>query len=511
MSTRAGTPCVLGVDIGTQSTKALLVAADGRILARHGRAYRIETPQPLWAQQWPQVWLQACVESIRGAMQAAGVAPASVHALALSSLGGGSGIPVDEAGQVLHPCLIWLDRRAEAQAEWVRQHLDVPRLQAISGNRVDSCHGFTKILWLRERQPDLWPRIRRLLPPNSWINAQFTGCEAVDHSSAGNIGGVYDITRRAWSAEALRMLGIPASLMPERLLASHETVGPLRADWAARLGLQAGMPVLAGGVDAAFATLAAGATRTGQHVAMLGTSMCWGTLRRQVDASDGLLSFPHVFNPLQDLYVFGGAMTAGASVSWFIEHFCAAERAAGQDVHALLEREAAALPAGGEGLLFLPYLMGERSPVWDASASGAFIGLGLQQGRAHLYRAVLEGVACALRHTMEAGMRGVTGLDEHLVVVGGASHSDLWMQIVADVTGRAVHTIAEEVEAPLGAALLAAWGVGLIDEAGLRRGWVRPVPRAQPRATNHARCERLYAQFRAAYPALAPVMRALRG
>jgi ribulokinase len=510
----AAGPHVIGVDVGTQSTKAVLVDAAGQVVAQHAQGYALETPQQSWAQQSAQVWLDACVACIRGVMASSGIASRAVQALGISSLGGGSGIPVDAALAPLHPCLIWMDRRATREAAFVNAHLDAQRLRAITGNGIDSFHGFTKMMWLRDHVPGVWARARHLLPPNSWINAQFTGQVAVDHSAAGNIGGIYDIARRAWSAEGLAMLGIPASLMPGRLLESSEVAGRLLPGWAARLGLPAGLPVVAGGVDAGAATLAAGATRPGNHVAMLGTSMCWGTIRQSVDADHGLVSFPHVFNALRDIYVFGGSMTAGGAISWFRENFCHAEAAAagaqGADPHTLLDRAAAPLPPGCDGLLFLPYLMGERSPVWDAQASGSFIGLGLQHGRAHLYRAVLEGIAFALRHTIDAGSLGTEALDPRLVVVGGVSRSDLCMQIVADVCGRPVFTLGDEVEAPLGAAMLAALGTGMLDADGVRRGWATAVARAVPSAGRAARYEALYAQYRAAYPALRPVMHRLR-
>jgi xylulokinase len=513
----AAVPVVVGVDIGTQSTKAVLVSAQGHILAQCSRAYQVETPRPLWAQQWPEVWLDAVAACIRGVVEQAGVDPQAVRALCVSSLYGGSGIPVDAGGKALYPCLIWMDRRAQDEVDWVRSHVDVERLYDITGNGIDSYYGYTKMMWLRDKEPEVWRRTDKFLPPNAWVIAQFTGEVAVDHSSAGNIGGIYDVARRGWSDEALGMLGIPRSMMPDRLVESSAVVGPLLPGWAVRLGLPAGLPVVAGGVDAAMATLAAGAAQPGNHVAMIGTSMCWGTIRQRVDARHGLISMPHVFNGAHDLYVFGGAITAGASVSWFRETFCQAEIAAGReqgvDPHALLEREAAPLPPGSDGLLFLPYLMGERSPVWDAQASGCFVGLDLHHGRAHLYRAVLEGVSCALRHNIEAGVRGLGDdgrLDERLVVVGGASHSDLWMQIIADLTGRPVYTIAEDVEASLGAAILAAYGVGLIDAAAVRQGWVQPVLRARPDAARHAAYDALFRLYVATYPALKPVMHGLR-
>lgn len=506
-------PCVVGVDIGTQSTKALVVDATGRVLGTGAAAYQVDTPQPGWAQQSADVWLEASVASIREAVARAGAA-ADVQALGISSLGGGAGVPVDGSGTPLHPCLIWMDRRAQREAAFVEQHLDARRLRAISGNGIDSFYGFTKMLWLRDHEPAVWARTRHLLSPNSYVNLRLTGTLAMDHSSAGNIGAVYDIGRRAWSTEALDMLGIPAHLMPQRLLPSSEVIGALQPHWAARLGLPAGLPVVAGGVDASAATLAAGATRPGQHVAMLGTSMCWGTIRQRVDADHGLVSFPHVFNPLQDLYVFGGAMTAGGAISWFREAFCQDEARAAReqsaDVHALLEAQAAAVPPGSDGVLFLPYLMGERSPVWDAQASGSFIGLRLTHGKGELYRSVLEGIAFALRQTIDAGALGAEALDERLLVVGGLTRSDLCMQLIADTCGRPVATMGPEVEAPLGAAMLAALGIGMLDEAGARAGWATARVRAEPLAANVGRYAELYRQYRAAYRALRPVMHRLR-
>ena len=242
--------------------------------------------------------------------------------------------------------------------------------------------------------------------------------------------------------------------------------------------------------------------------------MCWGYINQTVDARHGLISMPHVFNGLRDAYVFGGAITAGASVTWYREQFCQAEaeaaRLAGSDPHRLLEDAARRLPEGSDGVVFLPYLMGERSPVWDDKASGAFVGLSLFHTRAHLYRAVLEGVSYALRHNMEAGAKGAGSLADRLIVVGGAAHSDLWMQIIADVTGYPVVTIEQEVEAPLGAALLAGLGVGLVSPADAARGWVTLADRAKPRSDARAVYDRMFGVYKDLYPALRPSMHRLR-
>ena len=498
---------VIGIDIGTQSTKAVLVGPGGAILAQASHGYAPDTPRPNWAEQWPDVWLHAVEQCIATVARTPG---ADVKALCVSSLYGGSGIPVDEAVQPLHPCLIWMDRRAEAQAAWVKSHVDLQRLGAVTGNGVDSYYGYTKIMWLRDERPAVWARTALFLPPNAYVIHRLTGQVAVDHSSAGNIGGVYDVAARGWSHEMLDALVIPARMMPERLVAPSDVVGGLLPEAAARLGLPAGTPVVAGGVDAAMATFAAGVVSPGHHGAMLGTSMCWGYIAPTADAAHGLISMPYVVGTDKDLYVFGGAGTAGASVSWFREQFCQAEAAqardTGRDPHVILEEGAAAVAPGSDGVLFLPYLMGERSPVWDARASGAFVGLNLFHTRAHLYRAVLEGVTLALRHNMEAGARGAASLEERLIVVGGAARSDLWMQIIADATGYPVWTIAEDVEAALGAARLAAMSVGL---SGAGESGGRRAERARPDPACKRRYDALFTAYVALYPALKSTMHAL--
>jgi xylulokinase len=510
---------VLGIDIGTQSTKALLVDLSGNIVSQHACAYHPDTPKPLWAEQWPSVWLAAVSECIAACVTKAaakGIARTSIKALCVSSLYGGSGIPVDEKMNPLYPCLIWMDRRATAEVDWVNRTVDLDTLRRITGNGVDSYYGYTKMLWLKNNQPEVWARTRFFVPPNAFVIQNLTGELAIDHSSAGNIGGVYDMQKRAWSVEALDMLGIPPSMMPPRLVDSSEIVGGLTAQWATQLGLEAGTPVIAGGVDAAVATFAAGVTHSGHHVAMIGTSMCWGYINQHVDARHGLISMPHVYNSKHDLYIFGGAITAGASVTWYREQFCHAETEAARatphgDPHRLLEQEASKVAAGSDGVVFLPYLMGERSPVWDARASGTFVGLSLFHTRATLYRAVLEGVAFALRHNMEAGRRGARSLDEKLIVVGGAAHSDLWMQIIADVTGYPVWSIEQQVEAPMGAALLAALGAGLITRETAEGGWVTLIQRARPIDENQKLYNERFGVYVDLYPALKPIMHRLQG
>jgi xylulokinase len=507
---------LLGVDVGTTGAKAVLATGAGRIVAQHTTEYGFLTPRPLWAEQWPRVWLDGLSGAVRGVLGSAGIPPARVQAMAVSSLYGGSGIPVDEKLEPLRPCLIWLDRRAQAQTDWVRSALPLDQLFAVTGNGVDSYYGFTKILWVKEREPEVWKRVRWLLPPNAWLVHRLTGQLAVDHSSAGNIGGVYDIRRRRWSEEITRALGIARDLFPERLVASSEVVGTLHAEGAERTGLPTGTPVCAGGVDAAVATLSAGVFRGGQHVAMMGTSMCWGFVHQQAPREPGFVSMPYVLRPETTTYTFGGASTAGAVVKWFRDELGRpAEAGAGSgarlESYADLDARAARLPAGSDGLLLLPYFMGERSPIWDARARGTLVGLTLFHTRAHVYRAFLEGVAYALRHNIEAGQRAGYPLDRDLSVVGGGAKSELWSSILASVTGRPVRAAAAGGEAALGDAMLAALGVGLADEARLE-GWVGSAElyrRHAPEPRDAAVYDRFFEEYVALYAALKPRFAAL--
>lgn len=493
----ASPPLLLGVDVGTTGAKALLADAQGAVVAEHSATYDVLHPRPLWAEQWPQVWLDGLAEAVRGVLDRAEVAADDVAAMAVSSLYGGSGVPVDAQLEPVHPCLIWMDRRARRQTRQVRETVPLDRLVEITGNGVDSYYGFTKILWLRDHEPDGWSQTRYLLPPNAYLIHRLTGELAVDHSSAGNIGGVYDLRARTWSQESCDLLGIPVDRFPERLVASTEVVGRLHDAGATLTGLPAGTPVCAGGIDAAVATLSAGVLDAGRHVAMMGTSMCWGFIHDAPPTEPGFVSMPYVLHPDRWTYTFGGAATAGAVPAWFREQFAGVERAVeawtadlgGQDAYAQLDARAEQVAPGSDGVLVLPYLMGERSPIWDPDARGTITGLTLSHTRAHVYRAALEGVAFALRSNIEVGRAAGYPLDEVLHVVGGATRSALWLQIIADVTGLPV-AATQGGEAAYGDAMLAAVGVGVTDVEGLR-GWV-PAPERERRVEPDSDAVRVY-------------------
>ncbi len=503
---------LLGADIGTTLTKVVLVTADGQEIASASTEYGVLYPHSLWAEQWPDVWYKALLETVQTVLRESRVDPARIRGFSIGGLYGGSGVPVDHDMTPLRPCLIWMDRRATGEVAWIRENVDVEKLFEITGNGVDTYHGFTKMLWIKRHEPEIWHRIHKFLTPNAYVIYKLTGEVAIDQSSAGNIGGVFDLKARGWSKTSCQWLGIPVNLLPERIVASTDTVGVITADAASVTGLAQGTPVIAGGIDAAVATLSAGAFDAGNHVAMIGTSMCWGVVQEGDVISPELISMPYVAYPERKVYTFGGAGTAGAIIRWFRDEFGAAESAlAGSNAskaYQFLDQAAEKIPPGSDRLLVLPYFMGERSPIWDTDARGTVLGLTLSHTRAHVYRAFLEGVAFALRHNMESGQAMGLSLDDTCVLVGGAAQSPLWRQILSDVTGFKFTAVTGS-EAALGNALLAGVGTGCVSSFEQIRHWLTFEAPTFPDPHAARVYDRLFELYKNAYSDLKQTYRTL--
>lgn len=501
---------LIGVDIGTQAAKAVVVSSAGEVLGQTLQEYGVEQPQPSWAEQWPQVWEEAVYSVVRAAIERAKISSKDVAALGFSGLYGGSGVPVDHKMTPLRPCLIWMDRRAVEEAEWVRKNVDVEKLFKVTGNFVDSYFGYTKILWIKRHEPHVWEKVYKFVPPTSYIEYRLTGELAMDFSSAGNLGGLFDLRKLVWSEDMSKALGIPLELLPERLVPSTEVVGELLPAAAARCGLIPGIPVVAGGIDAPMATLSAGAVEPGDNVAMMGTSTCWGVIHRGEGLSPNLVSMPHVVNCQEEIYTWGGAATSGALARWFRDNFGHAEKQAATklnlDAYQLLDLAAQRIPPGSAGLIVLPYFMGERAPLWDPRARGVIFGLTLFHTKAHVFRAFMEAAAYSLRHAIEEGERCGLHTKPEVRLVGGVGKSQLWPQILADVLGRPVVVPRGNVEAPLAAALVAGVGVGVVPHHRVISEWVEEAKEFRPEAEAHEVYSRLYQLYRELYQRICDLM-----
>ncbi len=488
---------LLGIDIGTQVTKGALVRPSGEIVATATEEYGVLHPQPLWAEQWPQIWLDAVCKVTKEILAKLRIPSEQIAGVCISGLYGGSGIPMDEKMRPIRPCIIWMDRRATREVEWVKTHVDLDLLFKITGNWVDTYYGYTKILWIKHNEPENWKKTKLFLPPNSYVNFVLTGEIAIDHSSAGNLGGVYDIRARKWSETMAQALGIPLELLPERIVPSAEIVGEISQKGSKLTGLSPGTPVLAGGIDAAMATLAAGALDPGDNVAMIGTSTCWGIIHDGENFAKELVSMPHVIEPLHKVYTWGGSATSGALIRWFRDNFGFDED------YKKLDTLAEAVPPGSEGLVALPYFMGERAPLWDSDARGAWVGLTLSHGKGHLFRALLEATAFALRQAIEVGVKIGLPLKDETIVVGGAAKSPLWLKIIANVTGRPIRTISTKgIDAPLADALLVGLATGVIKNHRIIKDWVCYIDQIVPDSELVEIYSRYYDIYRELYKSL---------
>lgn len=461
---------LLGTDIGTSGTKTILMDTEGNLIASSLAEYDVLTPKPLWAEQWPEVWLTAAVSTIRNVVRTSGVDKHDIKGIAISGLYGGSGIPLDEKMEPVRPCLIWMDRRAEEETAWVKETIGEEKLLEITHNGADPYYGYTKMLWIKNHEPENWAKTKLFLPPNDYVIYKLTGEIAIDYSSAGNIGGIFDMNTRTWSQELMDAMGIPMEMMPQRIVESTDIVGGLTEQAAKALMLWEGMPVIASGIDCGAANIGLGVFESGTYAAAIGTSMCAALVSDKPVKGNGLIVWPYLYDAKHMSYYFAGGATAGAIVKWFRNNLCSfeveAEAAGGAKVYDMLNEQAEKIAPGSEGLIVLPYFMGERSPVWDSDAKGTVIGLSLLHTKGHLYRAFLEAVAYSLRDAMEA-----TGddLGESILLAGGVTKSKVWRQIFADVTGYPVVCPKQDVEANMGDVMLAGIGTGLLSFEDIRK------------------------------------------
>ncbi len=491
----------IGIDSSTTATKALIIDEQGRVLAVAANAYPADSPRPLWSEQDPELWVQATFASIREALNASGVDPAQVTGVGLTGQMHGL-VLLDESGDVLRPAILWNDQRTGSQCDDIRERIGKARLIQITGN--DALTGFTasKILWVQQQEPDVWVRARHILLPKDYVRYRLTGELAMD-KAGGSGTQLFDLSRRDWSQEMLAALDIPAAMLPPTF------EGPAITGWvsedAARLtGLRAYTPVMAGGGDQAAAAVGVGAVREGVVSLSLGTSgvVFAATDAPLIEPQGRLHAFCHAAPGLWHL--MGVMLSAAGSLQWYRDTL-----APGVDF-ADLVAEAAEAPAGSEGLLFLPYLSGERTPHPDPLARGAWVGLTRRHGRAHLTRAVLEGVAFGLKDSFTLLQSSGLGAIRQVRVSGGGAKSPLWRQILADVFDAELATVNTTEGAAYGAALLAAVGAGVwpdtpaaCDAATTVTGVTTPDP------AGVAAYGQPYQRYRELYPALRPTFHQL--
>ena len=485
---------VLGIDTSTTATKAVLVDEDGRVIGVGAAEYGFEIPHPGWSEQQPALWWHGAVRAIREVLARTATPPLDVVAIGLTGQMHGL-VLLDAADAVLRPAILWNDQRTGAECDWMRATIGRQRLVEITGN--DALTGFTapKLVWVRDHEPDIWARIAHLLLPKDYVRLHLTGEHATDKAD-GSGTQLFDLVARDWSSVVVAALGIDPAWLPPTSEGVAVTGGISQAA-ADVTGLRVGTPVVAGGGDQAANGVGVGAVDPGVVALSLGTSgVIFAPTDRPLHEPRGRVhAFCHAAPGRWHL--MSVMLSAAGSLRWYRDAIAPGE------AFGPLVAEAAGVPAGSEGLLFLPYVSGERSPYPDPDARGAFVGLSLTPGRPHLTRAVLEGVAFGLRDGLDLMVDAGMPHPSTIRASGGGIASPVWRQILADVLEADIATVGTTEGAAYGAALLAAVGAGWYATVGEATAGIRTTRVAAP-GPDAATYRGVHAAYRELYPALRP-------
>ncbi|MFN2186000.1 MAG: xylulokinase [Anaerolineae bacterium] len=490
----------LGIDVSTTATKALLMRADGQVVSVASSAYEYDTPYPRWIEQDPDLWWRATVYSIRQVLAQASSDPADIKGVGLTGQMHGL-VLLGAAGQVLRPAILWNDQRTSAECDQIRDMLGKEHFLQTTGN--DALTGFTapKILWVKNHEPDRFAQVRQILLPKDYIRYKLTGAYATDKAD-GSGTVLFDLRRRDWSPEVVEALGIDPAWLPPTFEGTA-VAGQITRPAARETGLVTGTPVVGGGGDQAAAAVGTGTVSEGIVSLSLGTSgVVFASVDRPVVEPEGRLhAFCHAVPG--KWHLMGVMLSAGGSLRWYRDTL-----APGTDFDALTAPANDVCP-GSDGLFFLPYLTGERTPHPDPLARGAFVGLTVRHTQSDLTRAVLEGVAFGLRDSYELLKRAGLQQIAQVRITGGGAKSPLWRQILADVLGAELVTVNAAEGAAFGAAVLAAVGAGAFPDVpsaceSLVRATSSTIP--GPAASIY---DELYPIYRDLYPALRPTFHAV--
>ena len=493
----------IGVDIGTSGTKTVLFDKTGNVIASALQEYPLYQPQNGYAEQRPEDWLEATVSTIAQVMAKSSVEAAQVKGVGLSGQMHGL-VMLDEQDTVIRPAIIWCDQRTAKECEEITQKVGAERLIQITANPALTGFTASKILWVRNHEPENFARCTKILLPKDYVRYMLTGAFATEVSDASGMQ-LLDVPNRCWSDEVLEKLEIPKSMLA-KVYESPDITGYITAAMAARTGLAEGTPVVGGAGDNAAAAVGTGVVENGKAFTTIGTS---GVVFAH---SDEIAIDPkgrvHTFCCAVPgaWHVMGVTQAAGLSLKWFRDNFCAAEKetaaAMGKDPYFLMDQEVEQVPIGAGKLLYLPYLMGERTPHLDPQVRGAFVGLSAVHGKKEMLRAVMEGVAFSLNDCKNIIQEMGIPVDD-MMACGGGGTSPLWRQMLADLYRCPVKTVASKEGPALGVAILAMVGTGAYPSvAEACRAIIRTDKTQQPIPENSDRYAPFYDLYTKLYPAM---------
>jgi xylulokinase len=485
---------VLGIDIGTGGSRALLIGQDGSILCSASSEHKpFFSKQSAWAEQDPADWWSACQKAVRSVLAESGISPDQIACVGLSGQMHGT-VVLNDRGEVLRPSIIWCDQRGEEDLCWLEETVGADRLLRLTSNPALTNFTLIKLLWLRRSEPDTWRRIRHILLPKDYVRFCLSGEYAIDVADASGTL-LLDVARRRWSEDLIGTLGIDPSILPA-VFESPEVCARVSKRGAKLTGLREGTPIVGGAGDQAAGAVGLGLTHAGAAGATIGTSgvVFAATSYPVLDPKGRLHTFCHAIPGRW--HVMGVTQAAGLSLRWIRDNFGAGH------TYQQLADEAAQAPPGSDGVLWAPYLMGERTPYRDPNIRGGLVGLAAHHTRAHVIRAVMEGVAFSLRDTFSIFSELHVPVDQ-IRLSGGGARSPLWRQIQADVFGHRVELVQSDEGAAFGAALLAGVGAGWWNTVdGACAAVVRIAESTGSQPETAALMNGCYNEYRRLYPAL---------
>jgi ribulokinase len=490
---------LLGIDYGTGGAKACIIDTAGEVLGFSFAEYPFFHEQPGWSEHDPSLYWEIACQLIQKALAEANVHAGEVRGIAVSSALP-SMVMVDRDHNPLHRAYNLLDRRATREVAWLKEHVGEDRLFQVTGNRLEDHPTIVNLLWEKNNRPESFKQIHKALTIDGFITLKLTGRATLNLSAGGFYGVAYNLRELRFDTGLLDQVGIDPDLMPD-LYACTDIVGEVTAEAAAQTGLVPGIPVAAGQVDCNAGYLGAGATREGDIQCNLGTVGNFGLVYRDVDFSFSpigrlMINFPYTVDSRNTYITVPTTMTGGQSIRYLRDEFSQyeveVERVLGVSSYDLLNLEAQKVPPGSEGLIILPFLMGERTPIWDVYARGVLFGLSMNHTKGHVVRAMMEAVAYAMYDSFRLIQQSGLQLNLPLVMNEGGAVSVLWRQIIADVFNVPIVLVKRRTGAPFGDAILAGVATGVLDGFGVAREWAEYV---EPMAPNQANHERYMAYF----------------
>lgn len=495
---------LLGIDIGTSACKVSVFEKDGNVVFNTLRSYNTYFPKEGYVEQAPNEWWHAVVESLNEIFAKSDIRPEEIKVIGVAGQSW-SCIPVDKNGNVLSNTPIWMDTRSSCILEKIRDKIDEKYIFEVSKNPLHPTYSTLKILWFKENNPDIYKNTYKFLQSNSFIVFKLTGFFSQDLSQSYGYH-FFDMEKGCYDEKIAKMFGIDLELLPQ-IYPCHEIVGYITEEAASITGLKKGTPVIAGGLDAACCTLGAGVVEVGetqeQGGQAGGMSIC---IDKPISNPKLILSY-HV---VPGKWLLQGGTVGGGSLRWFYEQFGYEEsenaKKENKSPFLIMEEKAGKIPCGSEGLIFLPYMAGERSPIWNKNAKGIFYGVSYTKTKAHFIRAIMEGCAYALRHNLEIAEESDVKVGK-LYAVGGAANSSLWCQIKSDVTGKIIEVPVSDNATTLGVALLAGYGIGMYkDISKAIKEIIKPKAFYFPSLDNYKIYSHYFIQYLEIYERLKEIM-----